>query len=251
MHLPRLTPSLGRLAAVTSLCGALSTGCGSPPDPKAGVLVVPFELGNHKSCEELGITDVRAELDDGFLQEEVRCDAGEIRFDDLEPGAYQVKLFGLDADGFAAMDSVESGERVVRVPGDGNTVVADPAVVLSAAPAHLQLRWDFGFGSCGSASVKHFGIDAWRVDGSELLLQQKLDCGMAGEGDDQYRLVPDPERQLGGDQLGEVSVQAYDENDFAIGEPVLFTFEAPGAGREVNLSLACDESGCTGSGEPD
>lgn len=252
MDLARKTPStITRLAAASSLCAALSAGCGAPPDPQAGVLVVPFSLGNHKSCEELGIDDVRAELDDGFLLEEVRCDAGEVRFDNLAPGSYAVKLFGLDAEGFPAMDSVESGEHVVRVVGNGSTVVADPAIVLSAAPAHLLLRWNFGFGSCDGASVHHFGVDAWRVDGSELLLQQDLSCGLPGEGEEQYRPVADPERQLGGDQLGEVSVQPYDKNGFGIGEPVLFSFPAPGAGRDVNLSLACDDAGCTGSGEPD
>jgi hypothetical protein len=252
MDLARKIPSkITRLAAAAWLCGALPTGCASEPDPEAGVLVVPFALGNHKSCEELGITDVRAELDDGFLLEEVRCDAGEVRFDNLDPGTYAVKLFGLDAEGFPAMDSVESGERVVRVLGNNSTVVADPEIVLSAAPAHLQVRWDFGFGSCEGAAVHHFGVDAWRVDGSELLLQQDLSCGMPGEGDEQYRLVPDPDRQLGGDQLGEVSVQAFDKNGFGIGEPAMYSFEAPGAGRDVNLSLECDDAGCVGSGEPD
>jgi hypothetical protein len=243
--------TLIRLSAVCSLCGSLAAGCGTPPDPEAGVLVVPFSLGNHKSCDQLGITEVRAELDDGFLLEEVRCDAGEVRFDNLPPGAYAVKLFGLDSEGFPAMDSVESGERVVRVVGNGSTVVADPAIVLSAAPAHLLLRWNFGFGSCGGAAIDHFGVDAWRIDGSELLLQRDLACGMPGEGEEQYRPVADPERQLGGDQLGEVSVQPYDKNGFGMGEPVLFVFPAPGPGRDVNLSLACDGAGCTGSGEPD
>ena len=54
-----------------------------------------------------------------------------------------------------------------------------------------------------------------------------------------------------GYQLGEVEVQAYDVHGLPIGQAAVFGFEAPGAGREVELSLSCDAGGCEGSGIPD
>src|SRR5258708_954881 len=111
---------------------AALAGCGAHDKKDTGVLVVPYELGNHRACGDLGITTVRAELDDG-----------------------------------------------------------------------------------------------------------------------QYRTVPDIERELSGDELGEVDVQAYDKDAIGIGQPITFTFDAPGAGGAVKLSLNCDAGGCKGTGAAD
>lgn len=233
------------------LSAALALGCGAEAGPDTGVLVVPFKLGNGRACEDLGVVSVRAELDDGDYVEEQDCAAGELRFQLLEPGPYDLVVYGLDGDGVPVMDSLAAGPLPVTVVGGGTTVVFDPPAQLTAAPAKLQLRWEFGFSSCEAAGIERFDISAWREDGSELLMISELACSTPGEGREQYRLVPDEDRELSGDELGEVEVQAYDAHGLAVGSPVVFAFDAPGAGREIELSLSCDAGGCDGSGMPD
>lgn len=244
----RFTPRLPLLAL---LGGALLAACGDDPGPKAGVLVVPFTLGNERSCEELGVVSVRAELDDGSYVETADCDAGKVRFELLMPGTYEVSVYGLDREGVEVVDSLESGLVNVTVVGEGTTVVAEPSLQLTASPAHLLVRWDFNFGSCDSASIDTFALGAWRGDGSKLLLDTRMPCDMTGHGPGLYREVPDLDRDVSGEELGEVNVQPVDEHGIEVGKPVKFTFKSPGAGRFVKLTLACDDGGCDGTGEPD
>ena len=228
------------------------TGCGT--DHKAdtsGVLVVPFALGNHKSCEDLGIDSVRLELDEGAYVQETSCDAGEARFSKVPEGRYDLVAYGLDERGVPVMDSLATGPMAVDVIGSRTTVVLDPAITLTAAPAKLLLRWQLGFGSCESAHLGGFEISAWRADGGELLMESYVDCDMPGEGAQQYRLVPDTDRELSGDAVGEAQVQPLDVNDVAMGDPVTYTFDSPGPGGKIKLSLACDDSGCKSGGTSD
>ena len=236
---------LGVLLAVAGI------GCGAEDDPDIGMLVVPYELGNARDCESLGIVAVRAELDGGDYVEESDCDDGEVRFTLLPPGRYEAVVYGLDERGVAVMDSLVDGPAAIDVVGGGTTVVFDPPIVLTAAPAQLKLRWQFGFGSCESAAIDRFGVTAWRSDGSELLMMTDVACEMPGEGRGQYRSVPDDERELSGDELGEVEIQPYDEHELAVGDPVVFGFDSPGPGGEVRLSLDCDVGGCDGTGMAD
>lgn len=237
--------------ALTLSASSLAACGGGDESAETGVLVVPFELGNQRTCEELGIVAVRGELGDGDIVEEVECDAGELRFTDLDPGRYQVTLYGLDAADVPVMDSLADGPQPIQVVGEGTTVVFDPALGLTSAPARLSLRWTFGFSTCESASIDGFAIAAWRADGSALLMESDVACGTAGEGRDQYRLVPDIERELSGSEVGEVEIQPHDTRGFAIGDPLTFKFTAPGPGANIKLSLDCDEGGCDGTGTPD
>lgn len=215
-----------------------------------GTLVVPFELGNRRSCESFDVERVRGELVEGSdYVDEVRCDTGQLRFQGVRAGNYRVRLYGLDEEGVAVMDNRLDDETLLKVIGHGNTVVADRPVKLTRTPAHMYLRWTFGFGTCKSAGISGFAISVWRSDGSELLLETELDCELDGEGPEGYREVS--ERGLIGDQIGEVTVQPLDTAGFEIGDPVVFEFMAPGAGRDIKLSVTCEDTNCTGSGEPD
>jgi hypothetical protein len=227
-----------------------ASACGGTAE-STGTLVVPFELGNRRSCMALAVKTVRAELDDGMYMEEAPCTNGQIRFKELPPGSYRVRMFGVDASGVAVMDSLQTGDVVVHVAGNDTTVVTQPAVTLTAAPAHLLLRWDFGFGTCKGVGVDRFALKVWRGDGDELLLDASLPCNSEGDGPEQYRTVPDSTRQLGGGEVGEVSVQPLDKTGIKVGEPVMFLFDAPGPGRSIKLSLTCSDGACTGSGKPD
>jgi hypothetical protein len=230
----------------------VSAGCNilSGSNKKQGSLVVPFELGNHKDCASLNVVTVRAELDGGMVAKEVNCGAGTVRFDGVAPGTHDVILYGLDKDDVKIMDSLAGGPLSVAIE-DGKTEVVDPPAALTLAPAKIVLRWDFGFASCGSASIETFRTTAWRTDGSEQLLQTSVKCSSSGTGEGQYRDVPDQGRDLSGDELGEVEVQPVSGTPADVGAPVKFTFDPPGPGREIKLSLICTEKGCEGSGQPD
>ncbi|HKU38153.1 MAG TPA: hypothetical protein VJR89_08400 [Polyangiales bacterium] len=215
-------------------------------DDSTGTLVVPFELGNGRDCDDFDVEHVRGELDDGKYVDEVRCEIGVVKFEDVPKGKYDVRLFGLDNDDVAVMDSLEEDDLEMEVLGDGTTVIAGDAVKLTSAPANLYIRWTFGFGTCKSAGVDQFEVEVWRGDGSDLLMDSELDCDEVSDDDENYHLVPDPKREFAGDEVGEVTITPVDKHDDEIGDPVEFEFDAPGAGRDVKLSLLCNEEGCVG-----
>ena len=233
-----------------SMHSVLAMGCGDG-NGTTGTLVVPFELGNRRTCSALGVKTVRAVLDDGMFSEEAPCSNGQVRFRELPAGSYHVRLYGVDDKGVSIMDSLQSGDVVVSVVGNDTTVVTQPAVTLTAAPAQLLLRWNFGFGTCKGIGVERFVVKVWRSGGDDLLLDASVPCESEGDGPDQYRKVADRMRTLGGGESGEVTIQAMDRTSVKVGEPVMFSFEAPGAGRTIKLSLNCTEGACMGSGKPD
>ena len=114
-----------------------------------------------------------------------------MRFNLIDPGNHEVVVYGLDKHDVPVMDSLAEVRSTIDVVGGGTTVVVDPALKLTAAPAKLELRWAFGFGTCESTAIDHFGISAWRSDGSDLLMETEVDCDDAGRGP---RPVPDRAR---------------------------------------------------------
>lgn len=234
------------------IAGAVALGAGGCGDDETstGALVIPFQLGNDKSCEAVGVDFVLAELDNGYLEQMVDCTEGEVRFTSVPEGSYSIVLYGMTA-GYPIMDSLEGGDLVQPVAGQGSTTTVSPAVVLTSAPAKLELRWDFGFSSCQTADIDAFRVMAWEENGQDLLLMGTLDCSQAGEGANNYRTLSDPDRKLGGELLGEVSIQPLNGAGESVGDVVTFMFDPPGAGHPVRLSVECDSTGCDGSGEPD
>jgi hypothetical protein len=231
-----------RLSLLVALFGSASCFFEDDDEPSEGTLVVPFELGNRRSCKSFGVKEVRGELNDGDYIEEVSCDLGEVRFRNVKAGTYRVRLFGLDQDGVAVMDNRQDNDTALHVIGDGTTVEADRPIKLTASPAHLFLRWSFGFGSCKSASIDRFAIEVWRDDGGELLLETEVDCETDGEGPEGYRQVTDD--GLASEQVGEVSVQPLDEGGEELGDPVLFELDSPSTGRDIELTFNCVQSVC-------
>jgi hypothetical protein len=235
------------------LCSWLSGACTKDGDISLsdGNLVIPFELGNDRTCDAVGVKYVRAVLDDGEYDKTVPCDNGEVRFTNIHAGAYDLEMYGLDDDKVAVMDSVAAGDLTVDVVGDGSTTIHKPDVTLTAAPAKLLVRWNFGFGTCKGLGIDRFVVKVWRGTGDDLLLSKDLPCEEEGHGTDQYREVADPDRRLGGDDVGEASVQAFDKADTAIGKPATFRFKAPGPGQAIKLSVTCSDDACRSSGTPD
>jgi hypothetical protein len=228
-------------------CGGDDTDVGST----RGTLVVKVQLGNNRTCDALGVKTIRAELNEKLYVESAPCDDYQVRFRDIPAGTYKVALFGVDDDGVEVMDSVNTPNVLVNVAGDDKTVVGDKTVTLTAAPAHLLVRWGFGFGTCRGVGIDRLEIALWDASGNDQVLGKALDCDLEGEGKDQYRTIDDPMRRFHGDEAGEISVQPVDKNGVDVGQPASFKFKAPGPGHEVKVTVHCEENACTGSGKPD
>jgi hypothetical protein len=249
------------IARVTSGCALTcallaSVSCGGGDDDSeggsgSGTLVIPFELGNMRPCDALMVKTVRADLNDEEITQTVNCTNGEVRIRNLRAGSYTILLYGENADEVAIMDSSQVGPVTVNVAGGDNTTVVKPPVTLTAAAAKLYIRWTLGFGSCKGVDIESFYVKVWRRNGDELLLSATLDCELEGDDVDQYRVVPDPNRALGGGDVGEVTVAPLDHNGTVVGMPVSFKFDSPGAGKDIRLSVSCTDGACRGSGKPD
>lgn len=228
--------------------GLWMMGCNNS-DEEGGSLQLSYQLGSGKDCDELDIKRVTAVLNDDEYREEVACDKKEIRFNDVEPGTYTLQLFGFDSDNDAVMDSEPQEDIKITA---AKTLTIDTPIRIVDAPARLKLRWDFEFSDCKDSGLGGFRITAFTADGSDVLLTQSISCEFDSIDDDGYHILPDPDRELKGNDFGEVSIQPLDSNDTELGEPIAFVFEeSPGPGGVVKLSLECGDTGCTGSGEPD
>ena len=236
------------------LSTGLGAGCGGDDDDGGagrGTLVVPFALGNNRSCEAAGVAYVVADLNDEDYVQEAPCENGQVRFLNVPAGAYKVRISAFDDDDVEVMDNHEDSETTVHVAGGNETTEHMTAVTLTAAPAHLLVRWAFGFSTCRGASIDRFAIKVWLSGGDDLLLSQTLPCSLEGNGRDQYREIDDPERRLSGEQGGEVTIQPLDKTGVNVGPAAVFKYRAPGAGHEIRVSVECDQGACTGSGRPD
>lgn len=242
-------------AAGLSLLGSSVwvSGCGGGDDDNrsSGTLVVPFELGNNRSCEAAGVDYVRAELSNGNYEEEAPCSNGQVRFLNVPAGSYKIKISAFDEDGVEVLDSHESMDTTVNVEGNNETSEHKVPVTLTAAPAHLLVRWTFGFTTCKGASIDRFAIKVWLSGGDDLLISKSLPCMLEGKGKDQYREIEDPERRLSGEQAGEVTIQAIDKTGVNVGPAAVFKYKAPGAGHDVKVTVECDQGACKGTGKPD
>jgi hypothetical protein len=237
------------------LGAALLFGCGGDDSSggggATGTLVVPFALGNNRSCEDVGVEYVRAELNQEAYVEEAPCANGQVRFKNVPAGSYKIKISAFDRDDVEVMDSQQSSEEVVSVTGGDITSKHERAVTLTAAPAHLRVRWTFGFTSCRGAGIDRFEIKAWHGGGDDLLISKTLPCALEGDGKDQYREIADPQRRLSGEQAGEVTIQALDKTSVEVGPAAVFKYKAPGAGHDIRLTVDCDQGACKGTGKPD
>ncbi|PRP95642.1 hypothetical protein ENSA5_37750 [Enhygromyxa salina] len=244
--------SLGLPAALVVVVG-VSALAGCSPDKGPGSLSVTYELGNQKSCAELGIDSLRAELVQGpsedltvVYSEEIPCeDGGEIVLDLLEPGLYSLIVSAQDDNGVETMDNLGQPDTERRVE-IFEAAQANVAAELTARPAQFELRWRLGadgFGNCAAIGIDRFEVTAYQNNGTVVLLETELDCDLAGDAMG-YRLVPDPDRELNGALLDEVGIQAVDASGNSVGSAATISFEPVGAGYPLQLTVECTESGC-------
>lgn len=252
-----LLPSPTRLVTLATVIGVglgLGSALGCAPDKGPGSLVVTYVLGNNKTCAELGIEDLRAELVQGpvdaqtvLYSEDMPCASeAELTLDALEPGIYSLVVNAYDSNGVATLDNLgqPAAERAVEIFEAAQDSIESE---LTSRPAQLEVAWRLGvggFGNCDSEGIDRLRITAFQVDGSSVLLDTELDCELTSDGDSGYRLVPDPNRDLNGVQFGEVGIQPLDAAGASVGTAATFMFEPVGPGYTLRLNIECTNAGC-------
>lgn len=241
-----LTLGVGALVTISTLAGC-------KPDTGPGSVVVTYMLGNSKTCEEVGVTEVRAAVFKGdygeptvLYTDSIPCeDDGEIVLEGVEPNTYELRVIGYDDNGVATFDNLGQDDplRVVEVfEAAESPIEAD----LTARPAELGVRWrlgDGGFDNCAGVGIDRFEIRAYQTGGGTVLLDTSVDCEMGGDAQG-YRIVDDPDRLLNGVNFGEVGIQAVAADGSDVGTPAVFVFEPVGPGYSVQLTIECTEAGC-------
>lgn len=250
--LPRWSAALVAACTIAPIFAA-SLGCA--PDKGPGTLVVTYELGNSKTCAELGIDSVRAELYTGSFDEDatpaysedIPCtDGGEIVIEEITPDIYSTRVLAYDDAGVAVLDNFGQPEveRIVELFEAAETSLASE---LTARPAQVSVRWRLGpdgFSSCEGVGITSLEFTAYQ-NGTTVLLEHTFDCEEAGDADG-YRKVPDPERLLIADVLDEVGIRPLDAAGDLTGTAATYMFDTPNlAGYPVPLTIECLDTGCS------
>jgi hypothetical protein len=250
----KLPISTRTFALATSAVAVVATLAGCQPDRGPGSVLVTYRLGNSKTCDEVGVSSIRAivfrggtlESPDLQYSEQVDCDDEEVLIESVNPNTYELVVIGYDNAGVAIFDNLgkPASERKVEVFDAADSEVrAD----LTARPAQLLVRWrlgDGGFDNCAGVGIDRFEIQAYQIGGGTVLLDTSIDCEVGG-GPGGFRTVEDPDRRLNGVQFGEVGIQAVAANGSTVGSPATFVFDPVGPGYAVELTIECTGAGCT------
>lgn len=251
---PRLATNLVGLAPGLAALGLLAALGGCAPDKGPGSLVVNYVLGNNKTCAELGIDRLEIKAYQGTLdmptaefEDNMLCnDDGMVDLIDIPPGLYSISAIGYDDVGVAIFDNQGQSdmERLVEIFEAAETTTE---AELTARPAQLKIAWrlgEGGFGNCDGVGIDRFEITAFEEGGGTIMLETTLDCELAPEGSDGYRVIADPDRDLNGTRFGEVGIQALDASGNGIGMPASFVFPPVGPGYPVEINIECTDMGC-------
>lgn len=234
--------SLASIAAI----GLVGLACGG--DDPTGSISVRYSIGAANDCSTLDVQRVAVDIGAGSESAEVDCDPSQpIILDGINAGNYPLLVTAIDSMGIRVMDNVDmpTDDDTVEIVGGSSREVD---VSLAATPATIRARWVInvdGFPQqCEFVLPKTFEVVAYQNSGTSVLLSHNFECAQNG-----YATVPDPERQIDGQDLDAVTIRLLDENDEELTR-VAFEFDAPGPGRTVDLDLVCEEANgtvtCTG-----
>lgn len=221
--------------------------CGG--DDPTGAISVRYALGATNMCEGLDIQRVRVNVGDGTESAEQDCDPNQpIVIDSINAGNYPLLVTAIDGAGITVMDNLgapEDDDTVEVVGGSSREVDA----MLSATPASIGVKWfnslDGEPAECQFVVTKTFQVIAYESNGNSQLLSHDFDC-VKPPG---FAIVPDPTREINGQDLDTIQVRLLDEDDSQL-TSVTFEFDPPGPGRQVEITLNCNEVNgevtCTG-----
>lgn len=131
-------------------------GCGDQAEPlEAGEVSLQWLVGPH-GCAEAHTTTIEVRDTDGDDVWTFGCDSRGGRLPGISPGTYSFELRALDDAGQVTF--IGYADRVQVRPGGVTTVAPVP---LEAAPADLEVEWNFGGPLCGQVDVASVAVRAF------------------------------------------------------------------------------------------
>lgn len=244
----RSRPTLARLCT-TTLFAALALGVtGCADEDQSGTLTVEYQFGAaDRSCAEEGVTDVRISLSGTEFAHE-SCDDEPITLPSVPAKGYSVLVEGIDAEGTTIRDNLGSpatDENVEVLGGSSQTI----EVRMTPTPATLRMRFivldDDGapYPPAATVPIKSFDVVAYRNGGSlDLLSHSFVYAQLMSTTVD----VPDPDRDLVGDDLDYVTLDVIDQQNAQAAQLSWDIDPPPGAGRIVEIVVTCHGTDCSG-----
>lgn len=247
-----------RLLAPSLAFTALLAGPACQGEDPPGTLVVPFKIGASVDCSVLGVTDVTVDLykysaagaqGDVIDSEIVACSDGKAEFSGLPSGRYNVRVSGVDAEDFIVVDNFDNDPADIAEVTSGTENTAD-IVTMFPTPAKILVRWqlDGGFGQCTDVPITNFLVETYEKKGLSELLSYNFDCDPEEAPVMGYNVVLDPSREIAGDDLDLITIDAVDTKGASlVTAPLRFAIEPPGHGRTVKLTaiVNCESGQCT------
>lgn len=254
-----------RLVSIPLLLTALVVAPACSGEDPPGSLIVPFTIGADVECSVLGVTEVTVDLYTasasgaaGELVDSatVACEEGEAEFMGLPVGRYEVRATGVDVENVIVADNLDKDPADTAEVTSGALNTANSAVMYPT-PAKVHVRWQFngGFSMCSGVPVAEVRVVASEKGGLSPLINHVFDCDPKDGVVAGYNVIPDPMRDIAGDDLNHITIDPLDDKGTDITpSPLVFKFDAPGHGRTVKLTalIDCDEDDkCTISCAPD
>ena len=131
---------------------------------------------NPLGCLDSGVQIITAEIHGPSAPAEVvyPCDNGRTLVDNLTPGRYRVRLYGVDASGRATFASAEINTGV-----SSGTITPVEPIQLTAKAARVEISWFFQNGRlCAQNGVTEVTIGVYDYD-AYAIDEQSYECGTA------------------------------------------------------------------------
>ena len=245
--------SITKLSALAPLAVATLLGfAGCNNDPGDGSLTINYRFGiGTSSCSAEGVSSVRVSLGD---ESETRpcSDEGEITLTGVPARNYNDLLVeGIDAEGVTIRDNLDDpddDERVEVIGGSSTSI----DVTLTPTPAILELTIvqlaapNTPYAPSEDPVYEDFEVIAAEGSASPLLIHVFEYSQLTSL----TNYVPDPERDLDGDRVDTVVVNADDmqvDADPSTPEIDEFSFAPPGDGRTIKINVTCIAEACEGT----
>lgn len=250
--------NIKQLVTHVSCLSALLAVAACNNDTPTGNLEVAFEIGSGVPCDNVeDITiklikpgakpDVTTGEIEPTAELTVDCSAGKGLLTSVEAGKYNVVIEGTDAENTIVVDNVlTAATDVAEVLENADTNAG--TIKLSPTPAQLQIRWKLdGFvNQCTQVPVKTFEVIAYKNAGKSPILMGAFDCDAPADLEMSYRSLPDPDRDLDGEELDSIEIIPHDATGNNVGDRVVYNITPPGAGKPVKLTFSteCTDTVC-------
>ena len=151
--------STKRLLTVLAGLGAMLVACDHGGGSGIGALEVHWQIKGSK-CALAGVSTVQVSVlvaETSVAAQTAACEDGQVVFEGLEAGTYEVQVDGLDTAGSAAWSATAQGVRV-RGGDDTDSV----ALELTHVGSGLSLSWYFeNSGLCSFNGVAQVDVTIW------------------------------------------------------------------------------------------